>query len=68
MTANWLKELNLKPRSGSVKTFKSYVDLEQDTPAEEKLKEEVGYTYIFVNFISSLLNMNTRGLNRFRVT
>lgn len=27
MTANWLKDLNLKPRSNSVKTFKSYVDL-----------------------------------------
>ncbi|KAG8185558.1 hypothetical protein JTE90_017563 [Oedothorax gibbosus] len=30
MTANWLKDLNLKPRSNSVKTFKSYVDLEPE--------------------------------------
>ncbi|KAF8795152.1 Myotubularin-related protein 10-A like protein [Argiope bruennichi] len=30
MTANWLKDLNLKPRSNSVKTFKSYVNLDPE--------------------------------------
>ncbi|XP_015914992.1 myotubularin-related protein 10-A [Parasteatoda tepidariorum] len=30
MTTNWLKDLNRKPRSNSVKTFKSYVDLDSN--------------------------------------
>ncbi|XP_035213631.1 myotubularin-related protein 10-like, partial [Stegodyphus dumicola] len=35
MTANWLKDLNLKPRSNSVKTFKSYVDLDCETQGSQ---------------------------------
>lgn len=35
MTSNWLKDLNLKPRSNSVKTFKSYVDLNSEEGGEK---------------------------------
>ncbi|GFT43789.1 myotubularin-related protein 10-A [Nephila pilipes] len=35
MTANWLRDLNLKPRSNSVKTFKSYVDLNSEEGDEK---------------------------------
>ncbi|GIY76516.1 hypothetical protein CEXT_362591 [Caerostris extrusa] len=38
MTANWLKELNLKPRSNStVKTFKSYVNLDPEEGEEKSI-------------------------------
>lgn len=61
MTANWLKDLNLKPRSNSVKTFKSYVDLDPegvgksdttDFSQKSKFKDEVFFiTYTLINLL-----------------
>lgn len=48
MTANWLKDLNLKPRSNSVKTFKSYVDL--DTAPESRSLEEMVILFFKLGF------------------
>ena len=49
MTANWLKDLNLKPRSNSVKTFKSYVDL--DTTRESPSVEEMVNLYLILSIL-----------------
>ncbi|GFQ78456.1 myotubularin-related protein 10-B [Trichonephila clavata] len=40
MTSNWLKDLNLKPRSNSVKTFKSYVDLNSEEGGEKSASND----------------------------
>lgn len=52
MTANWLKDLNLKPRSNSVKTFKSYVDLE--TAQESLSLEEMVILFFIFNVFGFL--------------
>lgn len=43
MTANWLKDLNLKPRSNSVKTFKSYVDLDSEDRQGTTTRQDLSF-------------------------
>lgn len=63
MTANWLKDLNLKPRSNSVKTFKSYVDL--DTTQESPSLEEMVFFFIYLTYYFSFnFNMMNKNGNK----